>query len=108
VGNEIYLVRWKDGSFSFLFDQSQETLFLALDPIGEPSDAEVRLLPPDLMSGVFFDQEKEFGHFSGSALKSNTRYGENAPSSFGLWNHLAPEKWGATGGCLSERSRVVF
>ena len=63
MGTEIYLVRWKDGSFSFLFDQSHETLFLALDEIGRPSLAEVRLVPPNLMSGVFFDQKDDLGHF---------------------------------------------
>ena len=64
MGAEIYLVRWKDGSFSFLFDQSQETLFLALDEIGRPSLAEVRVVPPDLMSGVFFDQRDDLGCFT--------------------------------------------
>jgi hypothetical protein len=63
MDTEIFLVRWRDGSFTFLFGESQETLFLALEPIGEPCDAEVRVVPPDLMSGVFFDQEKEFGIF---------------------------------------------
>jgi len=82
MGNEISIVRWRDGSFSFLFDQSQETLFLALDMIGEPSDAEVRVMPPDLMSGIFFDQEKEFGLFVISVEIEHT-----------LWRKCTKQLW---------------
>jgi len=63
VGSEIFIVRWRNGSFSFLFGQSQETLFLALDEIGPPSDARVRIVPPDLMCEVTFDQESDLGYF---------------------------------------------
>jgi hypothetical protein len=82
MGTEIYLVRWRDGSFSFLFDQSQETLFLALDPIGEPSDAEVRIMPPGLISGVFFDQEKDLGLFTISVDIEHT-----------LWQKCTKQIW---------------
>jgi len=82
MGTEILLVRWRDGSFSFLFDQSQKTLFLALDPIGEPSDAEVRIVPPGLISGVFFDQEKEFGLFAISVEIEHT-----------LWRKCTKQIW---------------
>jgi hypothetical protein len=64
MGTEIYLVRWKDGSFSFLFEQSQETLSYALDAIGNPSNAEVRKVMPDLMRDVYFDQRDALGHFA--------------------------------------------
>ena len=38
-------------------------MFLALDEIGRPSLAEVRIVPPDLMSEVFFDQKERPRHF---------------------------------------------
>jgi hypothetical protein len=58
----IYLAKWNDGSFSFFFGESQKTMLHALDKIGDPSDAEVRIVPPSLMRNVTFDQ-KEPGLF---------------------------------------------
>jgi len=60
---DIYLAKWKDGSFSFFFGQSQKTLLHALDKIGDPSDAEVRVVPPRLMRDVTFTQKDSPGIF---------------------------------------------
>ncbi len=59
MSTEIYLARWKDGTFTFFFDQTQKTLLHALDRIGDPSDAEVRAVPAKLMRAVTFDQKKK-------------------------------------------------
>ena len=59
MSTEIYLARWKDGTFTFFFDQSQRTLLHALDTIGDPAEAEVREVPAKLMRAVTFDQKKK-------------------------------------------------
>ena len=56
---EIYLARWKDGTFTFLFEQSQKTMLHALDVIGDPAEAEVRRVSPALLREVTFDQKKK-------------------------------------------------
>ena len=56
---EIYLARWNDGTFTFLFGQNQKTLLHALDAIGDPAEAEVRVVPPEQMRAVTFDQKKK-------------------------------------------------
>jgi hypothetical protein len=60
--DQIYLVKWKSGSFSFLFS-AKEGMFCELDKIGAPSDAEVRIVPPELMQEVTFDQKEDSGYF---------------------------------------------
>ena len=60
---DIYLAKWKDGSFTFFFGESQETLLHALDKIGDPGEAEVRVVPPEIMSEFTFDQQDEPGIF---------------------------------------------
>jgi hypothetical protein len=59
MGTEIYLARWKDGTFTFFFDQDQKTLLHALDTIGDPANAEVRAVPAELMHAVSFDQAEK-------------------------------------------------
>ncbi len=59
MGIEIYLARWKDGTFTFLFGQNQKTILHALDATGDPGEAEVRVVPPALMRNVTFDQKKK-------------------------------------------------
>ncbi len=61
---EFYLAKWKDGSFTFFFGESQKTLLHALDKIGDPADAEVRVVSPEMMSEVTFDQQEEPGIFA--------------------------------------------
>jgi hypothetical protein len=56
---EIYIARWKDGTFTFLFGQTQKTLLHALDAIDDPEEAEVRAVPPEVMREVTFDQKKK-------------------------------------------------
>jgi hypothetical protein len=56
---QIYIARWKDGTFTFFFEQNQKTLLHALDAIGDPEEAEVRAVPPALMREVTFDQKKK-------------------------------------------------
>jgi hypothetical protein len=60
--HEIYLAKWKDGSFTFLFGASNG-MFDALDRIGPPSEAEVKVLPWDLMNELYFNQKKGTCHF---------------------------------------------
>ncbi len=60
--DQIYLVKWKSGTFSLLFS-AEHGLFDALDKIGAPSEAEVRILPPELMREVTFDQKEDTGYF---------------------------------------------
>jgi hypothetical protein len=55
---EIYLARWKDGTFTFFFDKNQKTMSHALDAIGDPAEAEVRRVSPVLLREVTFDQKK--------------------------------------------------
>lgn len=59
ISSDIYLVKWRDGTFSFLFGQNQQTLLHALDRLGDPSDAEVRVAPPELMAEFTLDQNDE-------------------------------------------------
>jgi hypothetical protein len=56
---EIYLARWKDETFTFLFEQDQQTMLDALDAIGDPAEAEVRRVSPALLREVTFDQKKK-------------------------------------------------
>src|SRR5438552_2869336 len=51
--DQIYLVKWKSGGFAFLFS-AKEGMFCELDKIGSPSEAEVRIVPPELMQEVTF------------------------------------------------------
>lgn len=61
---QVLLARWKDGSFTFLFAQDQKSLSQALDVISDPDGAEVRVVPPDLLREVTFNQrEKGDVHF---------------------------------------------
>ena len=62
MSDSIHLVKWKSGTFSFMFS-AEHGLFHTLDKIGSPSDAEVRIIPPDLMREVTFDQKEGAGHF---------------------------------------------
>ena len=63
MSTDIYLAKWKSGSFTFFFGESQKTILHALDKIGDPSEAEVRVVPPRLMRDVTFDQKDEDGIF---------------------------------------------
>ena len=52
----IYIILWRNGSSSFMFFP-KSSMFNALDRIGEPSDAIVRVVPSELMCEVTFDQD---------------------------------------------------
>jgi hypothetical protein len=62
--SQVLLARWKDGTFTFLFAQDQQSLPDALDVIGDPAGAEVRVVPFELLQEVTFNQpEKGAAHF---------------------------------------------
>jgi hypothetical protein len=98
--DQIYLVKWRSGTFSLLFS-AEHGLFDALDKFGTPSEAEVRIVPPELMREVTFDQKQATGHFEISVevehmlwrvSRSSTCSGASASSRFGPWRHSAHEK----------------
>lgn len=78
----VYLAKWCDGTFSFMFGQDQKTLLFALDRIGDPSDAQVRVVPPELMREISFDEKKETGHFEISEEVERV-----------LWQKCAKQVW---------------
>lgn len=55
---EIYIVRWREGSHSLLFG-APEGMFLSLDRIGSPSGAQVRVVPDEVLEGLYLDEESE-------------------------------------------------
>ena len=77
----VYLVKWKSGSFSFLFS-AKEGIFCELDKIGAPSEAEVRLVPGELMHQVTFDQQEDSGYFEISVDVEHT-----------LWRKCTKQVW---------------
>ena len=62
MDDRIFLVKWKCGTFSFMFG-FEHGMFDALDRIGSPSEAEVRILPLELMRGVYIDQFEDSERF---------------------------------------------
>ena len=61
--DKVYLVKWRNGTFSFLFN-IENGLIKTLDNIAEPSGMEVRVVPPELMHKVTFDQNDDIGLYS--------------------------------------------
>ena len=55
---EIYIVRWKDQSYSLMFG-APEGMLKALDRIGDPADAEVRVVPSEVDSELWLDQVRD-------------------------------------------------
>lgn len=83
MGTEIYLARWKDGTFTFFFEQNQKTLLHALDTIGDPAEANVRAVPPELMRHVTFDQKE----------KGSDAYESDAEVEVMIWRKCKKQVW---------------
>lgn len=77
----LYLAKWKDGSFAFLFG-APNGMFDALDRIAPPSEAEVKVVPIELMNNLYFDQKKGTHHFE---------FSDNVEA--GLWRECQKQVW---------------
>lgn len=55
---DIYIVRWKGETYSLLFG-APEGMLKALDRIGDPSDAEVRVISSEGLRELWLDQHDD-------------------------------------------------
>lgn len=78
---KLYLVRWRGESFTFMFG-APNGMFDALDRIGSPSDAEVKIIPIELMENLYLDEIKKTGQF---------KFNDDVEDL--LWNRLSKQVW---------------
>jgi hypothetical protein len=60
----VYVVKWTNGTFTFLLGGNARKLGSIVEAIESPFDAEVRRLPVELLDGwIYFDQKRRDSHF---------------------------------------------
>jgi hypothetical protein len=102
MDTKVYIVRWRDGTFSIQIGAGPNGILDDIDSISDPRLCEIRVLPMDRREGwLVFDQQKAGGDF-------RLEVGESTDYEKDLWGKCGKVIWPKPDYPLNDHLKRVF